>query len=70
LNHGQSAEALQAFDDITVFADQLPDGQLAVIAAVLHANGDDQRARAAMATIDTNLLAPGEYALIAPIRTR
>ncbi|MFM8231224.1 MAG: hypothetical protein ACKOAL_08380 [Chthoniobacterales bacterium] len=70
LNHGKSAEALQAFDDITVFADQLPDGQLAVIAAVLHANGDDQRARAAVAAIDPNLLAPGEYALIAPIRTQ
>ena len=68
LDHGKSAEALQAFDDITVFADRLPHGQLAVIAAVFHANGDAQRARAAAAAIDTNLLAPGEYALIVPIR--
>ena len=68
LDHGKSAEALQAFDDITVFADRLPHGQLAVIAAVFHVNGDAQRARAAAAAIDTNLLAPGEYALIVPIR--
>lgn len=68
LDHGKASEALQAFDDITVFADRLPHGQLAVIAAVLHANGDAQRARAAVAAIDANLLAPGEYALIAPIR--
>jgi hypothetical protein len=70
LDHGKSAEALQAFDDITVFADRLPHGQLAVIAAVFHANGDTQRARAAAAAIDTNLLAPGEYALIVPIRAQ
>ena len=70
LNHGKAAEALQAFDDITVFADRLPHGQLAVIAAVLAANGDTERAQAAVATIDTDLLAPGEYALIAPIRTQ
>lgn len=69
LNHGQKPEALGVFDDITVFADRLPHGQLAVIAAVLAANGDNERAQVAVAGIDTNLLAPGEYALIAPLRT-
>ena len=68
LDHGKSAEALQTFDDITVFADRLPHGQLAVIAAVLHANGDAQRAQAAAVALDPDLLTPGEYALIAPVR--
>jgi hypothetical protein len=70
LDHGKSAEALQGFDDITVFADRLPHGQLAVIAAVFHTNGETQRAQAVAAAIDTNLLAPGEYALIVPIRAQ
>ena len=68
LSQGNAAEALQVFDDITVFADRLPAGQLAVIAAVLQANGENERAQAAVAAIDTNVLAPGEYALIAPLR--
>jgi hypothetical protein len=70
LGHGKSAEALQAFDDITVFADRLPQGQLAVIAAVLHANGENDGAQGLVASIDTDILAPGEYALIAPILTQ
>ena len=68
LDHGKSAEALQAFDDITVFADRLPHGQLAVIAAVLAANNDVIRARAAAAMIEPGRVLPGEYALIAPLR--
>lgn len=68
LKHGRPAEALKCFDNITVFADHLPPGELAVIAAVLAANGDKARAQSAAAMIDTDLLAPGEYALIAPLR--
>jgi len=45
-------------------------GQCAVIAAILAANGENERAQAAVASIDTNLLAPAKYALIAPIRMR
>ncbi len=47
LRHGQPAEALKSFDDVIVFADRLPPGHLAVIAAVLSANGENERARAA-----------------------
>ncbi|MFZ4484557.1 MAG: hypothetical protein ACOYOL_11325, partial [Chthoniobacterales bacterium] len=56
------------FDDITVFADRLPPGQLAVLAAVLAGSGDSARARAAAATVDPALLSPGEYALVLPLR--
>lgn len=70
LKHGKNAEALGAFDTITVFAGRLPPGQLAVIAAVLAANGDRARALSAAAGIDPDLLLPGEYALIAPLRAQ
>ena len=69
LENDQPTEALKIFDDITVFADRLPPGQLAVLAAVLAANGDALRARAAATSIDPDLLAPGEYALILSLRT-
>lgn len=68
LRRNQPAEALAVFDDITVFADRLPPAQLAVIAAVLSANGDEARARAAAGTINPDLLSSGEYELIVPLR--
>lgn len=68
LKKGRSADALQAFDDVTVFANRLPPGQLAVIAAILAANGDAQRARAAAAGLDAELLSKAEYTLIVPLR--
>lgn len=68
LRRNQPVEALAVFDDITVFADRLPPGQLAVIAAVLAANGDNARARAAAAVINPDLMSPDEYALIVPLR--
>ena len=68
LENNQPTEALRIFDDITVFADRLPHGQLAVLAAVLAANGDTTRANAAAAPINPDLLAPGEYALILSLR--
>lgn len=70
LRANQQAAALAAFDDITVFANRLPPGQLAVLTAVLGANGDTQRARAAAAGIDPSLLTQEEYVLIAPYRQR
>lgn len=69
LKNNRGAEALQAFDTITVFADRLPPGQLAVVAAVLSAAGDAPRAQGAAALLDPDLLLPGEYALILPLRT-
>ena len=68
LENRQPAEALKIFDDITVFADRLPHGQLAVLAAVLAANGDTARANQAVSLINPDLLAPGEYALVLPLR--
>jgi hypothetical protein len=68
LRADRPADALANFDDITVFADRLPPGLLAVVAAVLAANGDDARARLAVSSLDLDLLQPGEYALIAPLR--
>ena len=68
LRNEKPQEALEAFDTITVFADRLPPGQLAVIAAVLAANNDVVRARAAAAMIEPGRVLPGEYALIAPLR--
>jgi hypothetical protein len=68
LRNNRPAEALDVFDDITVFADRIPPGQQAVIAAVLSGSGDAMRARALTRAIDADKLAPGEYALIAPLR--
>jgi len=68
LEHKQPAEAFKIFDDITVFADRLPPGQLAVIAAVLAGSGDVERARSAANLLDPALLSPGEYALVLPLR--
>ncbi len=68
LRTGKPAEALAVFDDTTLFADQLPPGQLAVIAAILAANGDTARARAAAGNINLDSLTNEEYALIAPLR--
>ena len=68
LRNKQPAEALKIFDDITVFADRLPPGQLAVIAAVFAANGDAVRARAAAALVRPDQLTPAEYALVLPLR--
>jgi hypothetical protein len=70
LKNNRPTEALEIFDDITVFADRLPPGQLAIIAAVLSANGDNERADMAAATIEPDLLSEAEYALIAPLRVR
>ena len=69
LEHNQAAEAFAIFDDITVFADRLPPGQLAVVAAVLAGSGDTVRARAAADLLDPALLSPGEYALVLPLRS-
>jgi hypothetical protein len=68
LRNNRPGEAFAIFDDITVFADRLPPGQLAVIAAVLAGSGDSLRARAAAASVDPDLLSSGEYALILPLR--
>lgn len=68
LRKKRTGEALPFFDDITVFAGDLPPDQLAVIAAVLADGGQTEEARAAAKAINPDLLSPFEYALIAPLR--
>jgi len=68
LRAGRPDDALRNFDDVTVFAEFLPPGQLAVVAAVLAANGDEVRGRAAARLIETERLLPGEYLLIGELR--
>ena len=67
LQAGQEKEALAVFDGFDVVADQLPPGLRAVSAALLHAAGDPN-ALVLIRGINPDLLTPGEYALIAPLR--
>lgn len=70
LNHlrkRQPQEALIVFNETTVFADRLLPGELAILAAAFHANGDSARARASLASLDPNLLTRAEKALVAPL---
>jgi hypothetical protein len=67
LKAGQGRDALAVFEDFDVIVEKLPPGLRAVSAAVLHGAGDTN-AVAVVRGIDPDLLAPGEYALIAPLR--
>lgn len=67
LKAGQTKEALAVFDDFDVLSSELPPGLQALSAALLHAAGDPS-ARTLVRGINPDLLAPGEYALIAPLR--
>ena len=69
LRAGKPPQALAAFDNVTLFADSLPPGQLAVLSAVLAANGDARRAAAAARGIDPALLTNEEFALLAGQRS-
>ncbi len=64
LRAGQPQAALDAFSDITVFYDRLPDGLQAVICAVLAANGEEEFTRALFPSVDVSKLTPGERDLI------
>ena len=66
LKAGRSSDALAVFDDFDVFVQQTPPGQQAVAAAIFGANGNERVARGLASSLDPNLLAPGEFALIAP----
>jgi hypothetical protein len=65
LRKRQPQEALAVFNERTVFADRLLPGELAILAAAFHANGDT--ARASLTSLDLNLLTPAEKALVAPV---
>ena len=65
LRDGKPSDALAVFDNVTIFANSLPPGQLAVLSAVLAANGDTRRAAAAARGIDPNALTNEEFALLA-----
>ena len=68
LRAGQTKEALESFDDITVFYDRLPSGPQAVICAVLAANGQTEFTRALVKSVDVSKLMPGEKILIEGLR--
>ncbi len=70
LRDGKPSDALAVFDNVTLFANSLPPGQLAVLYAVLAANGDTRRAAAAARGIDPNALTNEEFALLASHRER
>jgi hypothetical protein len=67
LKAGRSSDALAVFDDFDVFVEQLPPGQQAVAAAIFAATGNEPVARSLSASLDSHLLAPGEFALISPL---
>jgi tetratricopeptide (TPR) repeat protein len=67
LRQNHPAEALRAYDQITVAAHALTPGALAVHAAVLAANGHDADARTEAAHIPLDALLPEERALVASL---
>lgn len=68
LRAGRAREALEVFDNITIFYDRLPPGPQSVVCAVLAANGETAAARAMAAAIDVANLHPGEKALLNNLR--
>lgn len=67
LKAARPQESLAVFDQFDVFVDALSPGQQAVAIAVLAANGRSKDASSLARQIDRSLLAPGEYALLAPL---
>jgi len=67
LQAGRAKDAMAVFDDFDVFVEQLPPGQKALAVAIFAASGENEKARSLVATIDPNLLAQGEFALLAPL---
>ena len=64
LRAGMPEEALESFDDITVFYDRLSPGSQAVICAIIAANGQAERVMALSRAIDRSKLTAGEAALL------
>ena len=67
LQAGRAKDAMAVFDDFDVFVEQLPPGQKALVVAIFAANGENDKARSLVATIDPNLLASGEFAWMAAV---
>ena len=68
LRSDEPATALAALDDVVVVFNAMPPGLQALISAAYAAAGQTDRALRMASTIDTSLLRPGEYAVIAPLR--
>jgi len=64
LQAGKAKESLAVFEDFDVFVDQLPPGQKALVVAIFAANGEEAKARSLATSIDPDLLAKGEFALM------
>jgi len=65
LRAGRSADALGVFHDLDIFVGGLPPGDKAIAIALFQANGIQRTADSVRSGLDTALLEPGEYALIA-----
>ena len=70
LKAGRATDALAVFDRFDVFVENLPAEQQAVAIAVLAANGRTDLAVPLARKLDPQLLPPGAYALISPLRAQ
>lgn len=68
LQAGRGVDAWSVFDDFTVFFDELPPGQQAIMCAIVAAKGDPALAQEVARRIDITLLCDEEYLLILPLR--
>jgi tetratricopeptide (TPR) repeat protein len=64
LRRNDPAAAKAAFDDLTVFYDQMAPAQQVVVASFTAGTGDMRMARLMRGVIDTNALTPGELAVL------
>jgi hypothetical protein len=64
LRRNDPAAAKSAFDDVTVFYDQMPAAHQVVVAAFTAGTGDTRLAQLMRGVIDTNALTPGELAVL------
>ena len=70
LKAGRSGDALAVFDEFDVVVESLPPPQRAVAVAVIAANGRTDLAVPLARKLDPQLLPPGAYALISPLRAQ
>lgn len=68
LKAGKPKDAMAVFDDFDVFVEELPPGYQALAAVILAANGESGQARSLVLSINPDLLAEGEFALLLGIK--
>jgi len=68
LQAGRAGDAMGVFRDVDIFVDALPPADKAVAVAIFAANGANENARSLARSIDSDLLAKGEFALLLSVR--